>query len=229
MDKKSREFISLVVRLGREGIAFFSGGKDGLYALYLAERSGINVPYLLALKTTIGLSPHWENLDSLKTLAEAMGRELLTFDMRRGSSALSQFLGSLGVDYLIAGDVLLEDHRRWVEKLAEKAGIKALEPLWERSTHELAEAMLRDGFEWAIIALDKGKLPRKALGYTFRSKEDLERFMVAYPGVDPIGEFGEFHTVVLSSPLFEERFGLAIKSTEESERYYWMKFGLVRE
>lgn len=48
--------------MGRGGVAFFSGGKDGLYALYLAEREGIDVPYLLTLKTSIGLSPHWETL-----------------------------------------------------------------------------------------------------------------------------------------------------------------------
>ena len=211
-----------------KGIAFFSGGKDGLYALYLAEKRGIRVPYLLALKTTIGLSPHWENLNSLKTLAKAMGKELLTFDMSHGSDALAEFIGSLGVDYLIAGDILLGDHKKWVEGLAEKAGVKALEPLWGRDTLELAREMLKEGFEWAIIAVDKEKLPRKALAYTFRSPEDLEGFLKTYPGVDPVGEFGEFHTVVLASPLFEGRFKLEVKSFEESERYYWVRFGLVR-
>ncbi len=211
-----------------KGVAFFSGGKDGLYALYLAEKNGIEVPYLLALKTTIGLSPHWENLNSLKTLAKAMGKELLTFDMAEGSDALAEFIGSLGVDYLIAGDILLEDHKKWVEGLAEKAGVKALEPLWGRDTLELAREMLKEGFEWAIIAVDKEKLPREALAYTFRSPEDLEGFLKTYPGVDPVGEFGEFHTVVLASPLFEGRFKLEVKSFEESERYYWVRFGLVR-
>lgn len=71
------------------GVAFFSGGKDGLYALYLAEKEGIEVPYLLTLKTSIGLSPHWENLSSLKALAENMGKKLLTFDMKYGSKALA--------------------------------------------------------------------------------------------------------------------------------------------
>ena len=89
------------------GVAFYSGGKDGLYAVHLAERNGIEVPCLLALKTTIGLSPHWENFSALKTLADAMGKELLTFDMGRGSEALAEFIASLDVDYLIAGDVLL--------------------------------------------------------------------------------------------------------------------------
>ncbi|WP_456365870.1 PAB0415 family putative ATP pyrophosphatase [Thermococcus sp.] len=211
-----------------KGVAFFSGGKDGLYSIYLAEKNGIEVPYLLALKTTIGLSPHWENFDALKTLAEAMGKELLTFDMAEGSDALTGFIGSLGVDYLIAGDILLEDHKVWVESLAEKAGIKALEPLWGRDTLELAVKMLGKGFEWAVIAVDKKKLPKEALAYTFSSKHDLEDFLKTYPGVDPVGEFGEFHTVVLASPLFEGRFKLEVKSFEESERYHWLRFGLVR-
>ena len=207
-------------------MAFYSGGKDGLYALYLAEKSGIDVPYLLALKTTIGLSPHWENLEALKTLAKAMGKELLTFDMARGSDALAKFIGSLGVDYLIAGDVLLEDHKKWVENLAENAGIKPLEPLWGKDTLELAREMLREGFEWAIIAVDRKKLPKEALAYAFSSKNDLENFLKAYPCVDPVGEFGEFHTVVLVSPLFEGRFNLEVESPKESERYYWVRFGL---
>jgi len=210
------------------GVVFFSGGKDGLYALHLAEKMGIEVPYLLALKTTIGLSPHWENFGALETLTKKMGRKMLTFDMARGSDALADFIGSLGIEYLISGDVLLDDHKVWVESLTEKAGIKALEPLWGRNTLELAEEMLEEGFEWVIIAVDKEKLSRDALTYTFSSEQDLKNFLKAYPGVDPVGEFGEFHTVVLASPLFEGRFNLDVKSVEESERYHWIRFGLVR-
>lgn len=80
-----------------------------------------------------------------------MGKELLTFDMKEGSDALAEFIGSLGVDYLIAGDVYLEDHLGgWVKLLAEKARVKSLEPpLWGRNTRELAEEMLGGAdFEW---------------------------------------------------------------------------------
>lgn len=210
-------------------MAFFSGGKDGLYALYLAERMGINVPYLIALKTTIGLSPHWENLGALKTLTSAMDRELLTFDMAKGSDALAELIGSLDVEYLIAGDVYLEDHLKWVNSLAEKARVEPLEPLWGRNTGELAREMLEMGFKWAIIAVDRERLGKEWLGYTFCSVQDLEKFLEANPGIDPVGEAGEFHTVVLESPLLEEGFDIEVKSVEESERYSWVRFGLVRE
>ncbi|ASI98772.1 PAB0415 family putative ATP pyrophosphatase [Thermococcus celer] len=210
------------------GVAFFSGGKDGLYATHLAEKEGITVPYLLVLRTTIGLSPHYENLSELEKLARAMGKELLVFDMARGSEALAEFIASLGVDYLIAGDVLLEDHLRWVEKLAKRAGVEALEPLWGRDTLELAGEMLNEGFEYAIIAVNRKKLSKEWLGYTFRSVGDLERFLEANPGIDPVGEFAEFHTVVLRCPLFGGSFGLRAKERRESETYHWLKFELVR-
>ena len=210
-----------------KGVAFFSGGKDGLYALHLAQKRGVEVPYLLVLKTTMGTSPHWENFSALTALARAMGKELLTFDMAGGSEALEEFISSLGVDYLIAGDVLLEAHVQWIERLAEEAGVKALEPLWGRNTGELAEEILNAGFEYAIMAVDKEKLGKEWLGYTFRSPQDLERFLERNPDADPIGEFGEFHTVVLASPLFEERFDIEVLSEEESERYWWARFRLV--
>ena len=210
------------------GIAFFSGGKDGLYATYLAEKQGIGVPYLLALKTTIGVSPHYENLSELKRLVDAMGKELLIFDMGKGSEALAEFISSLDVDYIIAGDVLLEDHLKWVEWLAEKSGTRALEPLWGRNTFELAKEIINAGFEYSIIAVNKEKLSKEWLGYTFSSLGDLELFLEANPEIDPIGEFGEFHTVVLKCPLFEGRFNLEPLEVEESERYWWLKFRLVR-
>lgn len=212
-----------------KGVAFFSGGKDGLYALHLAQKSGIDVPYLIALKTTIGASPHWENFSALEALARAMGKELLTFDMARGSGALAEFISSLDVDYLIAGDVLLEDHYRWVERLAMEAGVKALEPLWGKDTKRLAGEILGAGFEYAIIAVNREKLGKEWLGYTFRSVADLELFLEKNPGVDPVGEFAEFHTVVLASPLFKGCFDIEILSREESERYHWVRFGLRKE
>lgn len=211
------------------GIAFFSGGKDGLYATYLAEKQGIKVPYLLVLKTTIGSSPHYKNLGELKKIANAMNRELLIFDMTKGSEALAGFISSLDVDHIIAGDVLLEDHLKWVEWLAEKSGTEALEPLWGRNTLELAKEIINAGFEYSIIAVNKEKLPKDWLGYTFRSIEDLGRFLERNPDVDPVGEFAEFHTVVLKCPLFEKSFELKPLKVEEGERYWWLRFRLVEK
>lgn len=117
----------------------------------------------------------------------------------------------------------------WIERLAEGAGVKVLEPLWGRDTLELAREVIEAGFEYAIIAVNKGKLYKEWLGYTFHSVEDLERFLDANPGIDPLGEFAEFHTVVVKCPLFGESFELKLLEIEESETYCWLRFRLVRE
>ncbi|WP_456450838.1 Dph6-related ATP pyrophosphatase, partial [Palaeococcus sp. (in: euryarchaeotes)] len=93
---------------------------------------------------------------------------------------------------------------------------------------ELAKEIINAGFEYSIIAVNKEKLSKEWLGYTFSSLGDLELFLEANPEIDPVGEFGEFHTVVLKCPLFEGRFNLEPLEVEESERYWWLKFRLVR-
>ena len=208
----------------KNGIAFFSGGKDGLYAVYLAQNRGIDVKYLLTLKTTIGLSPHYENLSALKKIAKSMGKEMLIFDMKKGEKSLAKFISNLGVDYLIGGDIFLNEHYEYIKKLADEIGISMLEPLWDISSLELADKIIEDEFKYAIIAVNKEKLSKKYLGYKFENKENLKNFVEKNPEVDPMGEYGEFHTVVTSSPLFSNEFEFIPMKYEESEIYHYLKF-----
>jgi len=57
----------------------------------------------------------------------------------------------------------------------------------------------------------------------------LELFLNKNPDIDPLGEAGEFHSVTLSSPLFRECFKLEKLSIEKSERYWWLRFKVVRD
>ena len=53
--------------------ALFSGGKDSLYSVLLAERQGVKVPHLLTLLPSLPWpSPHSENIEALKKLAKSM-------------------------------------------------------------------------------------------------------------------------------------------------------------
>ena len=208
----------------RNGVAFFSGGKDGLYAVYLAQKVGINVKYLLTLKTTIGLSPHYENLSSLKEIARAMGKNLVVFDMKMGGKSLAEFISNLNVDCLIGGDIFLDAHYEYLKKLGDEIGIEVIEPLWKKSSMDIAKEVIGNGFRYVIIAVNKEKLSKKYLGYQFRNLKDLKEFVDNNPQIDPMGECGEYHTVVISSPLYSKDFEFIPIEENESPTYYYLKF-----
>jgi len=63
--------------------ALFSGGKDSLYAVYLVEKQGVTVDNLITLLPTLPWpSPHAENVEDLKILAESMGKRLAIVDFK---------------------------------------------------------------------------------------------------------------------------------------------------
>ena len=180
-----------------KAISFFSGGKDGLFATYLAQVNDIYVRYFLLLNTTIGLSVHYENLNALKLLAQSCKKELLIFDMKNGQ-----------------------------EELAKRSNKEFLEPLWKQDSKILVKKMLDCGFKYSIIACDKFKLDKKYLGYSFETEDDLDRFLSENPHIDPAGEAGEFHTIVTYCPLYNRSFKLKADFIKDSEKYYYLQCSL---
>jgi len=106
-----------------------------------------------------------------------------------------------GVSSVVFGDVFLEDVRKYREKNLSELGMKAVFPIWQRNTAELARSFIKLGFK-AITTCVDGKF----LDKTFAGRQFDERFLSELPrGVDPCGENGEFHSFVYDGPLLSER------------------------
>lgn len=59
--------------LSIKAAALFSGGKDSLYAVDIAQKQGIIINNLITILPTLPWpSPHAKNIDALKILAENM-------------------------------------------------------------------------------------------------------------------------------------------------------------
>jgi uncharacterized protein (TIGR00290 family) len=139
----------------------FSGGKDSLYAIYLAEKQGIKVEHLICLFHTFP-SPHVENIDALKILAESMKRSFIIIDLLKGEFV--DVLKRLRVDALIAGDVLIEQHVSYLEKICSEAGLSLLEPLFGRKTLDLFYEIFNSGFKAVIIGVNPRYLGGRMVG-----------------------------------------------------------------
>jgi len=183
------------------GAALFSG-KDSLYAIYLAEKFGIKVSELITLVTTFNRpSGHVENLDALRAAARSMRKNFRVVDLHEGEERFVEAIEEAGVELIVAGDVFVEDHVKWLEGICKKAGVELLEPLYGRDTLELLVEMLEAGFVAKIICVNTAALGEEWLGFEL-SMETFREFVSRAKGVDPLGENGEYHTLVIDCPLY---------------------------
>ena len=187
--------------------ALFSGGKDSLYAVYLAEKQGVTVDHLLTLLPTLPWpSPHAENIDALKILVDSMGKQHTIVDFKR-EGAFIEALKSLEVDALIAGDINVEAHLAGLKDVCNKTGLELLEPIYGRDTSELFSEIFGLGFKALITGVNLTCMGDEWLGFVI-SEESSAEFLPKIGNVDPLGENGEFHTLVLECPLYAKPFNV---------------------
>ena len=114
-----------------------------------------------------------------------------------------------GIEGGVFGDMDLEEHREWIERICGELGIKAFLPLWGIEPAELIDEFLKLKFKAMVIAtrLEEGLLG-KVLDKALVSQ--ISKF-----GSHPCGESGEYHTFVSAGPIFKR----ALKVTQgERER-----------
>jgi len=204
----------------------FSGGKDSLYAIYLALKQGVKVEQLISLVPNLPWpSPHAENMEAIKILAGSMGKNLTIVDFSREES-FSETLKSLRVDALVAGDIFVEAHLKYLQDVCSKVGLKLLEPLYGRDTSELFHEIFGSGFKALITGVNLKFLGEEWLGFTI-SKETGDTFLSKIGDVDPLGENGEFHTLTLECPLYAKSFKVKSAERKEAKGMAYLKVSIV--
>jgi diphthine-ammonia ligase len=183
----------------------WSGGKECALATYKAISQGHEVLYLLNFVSEDGqrARSHGIKASVLALQAEAIGIPLIQVktSWENYEENFKKVVGELqgkGIEGGVFGDIDIEEHREWVERVCSEVGIKALSPLWGIKAEELIEELLKLKFKAIVVAtrLDEnflGKVLDKAL---VRQISKL--------GSHPCGENGEYHTFVTEGPLFRK-------------------------
>lgn len=183
----------------------WSGGKECALATYKAMSQGHEVLYLLNFVSEDGQRSrsHGTKASVLALQAEAIGIPLIQVKTswenyeENFKEAVSE-LKNKGIEGGVFGDMDLEEHREWVERVCSEVGIKAFLPLWGIKAEELIEELLKLRFKAMIVAtrLDEtflGKVLDKALVK-----------QISKLGSHPCGENGEYHTFVTEGPIFRK-------------------------
>lgn len=207
-------------------MALFSGGKDSLYATYLVEKQGVIIDDLITLLPTLPRpSPHAENIEALKILADSMHKNLTIIDFRR-EGAFIQALRNLEIDGLVAGDIFVEAHKQGLEDICGKLGLKLYEPLYGRDTSELFHEIFGSGFKAAVTGVNLKFTGEEILGFVI-SRETGAEFLSRIKDNDPLGENGEFHTLVLECPLYSKSFKLETCEKKAAKDFVYLKVSIV--
>jgi diphthine-ammonia ligase len=183
----------------------WSGGKDSCAAME-RSRDAFDIVAALTMVDEAGTRSrsHGIRVELLRAQTTALG---LTHVLRPcdWSSYEQEFEHGLrelhagGVTHVIYGDIVAPEHRAWAERLSERAGVVAVEPLFGIPTSEVAASFVRSGARATIVAVNAARLDATWLG-TELTDDALAR--LAALGVDPCGENGEYHTFVTDSPSF---------------------------
>jgi uncharacterized protein (TIGR00290 family) len=183
-----------------------SGGKDSVLALDRAIRAGLQVDRLMTLydARSARVRFHGVPVDVMRAQADAL---VLPTQLYPTAPATFEqvFVGALadlktaGIHGLIFGDIHLQDVRTWYEERVRAAGLVHLEPLWGEPSGRVAREVLARGYTAILTCVETPTADPLWLGQPL--SEDLIS-ACEQRGLDPCGEYGEYHTLVTNGPLF---------------------------
>ncbi len=187
----------------------WSGGKDGCFACYEAMRQGYKVTYLVNFITQghRRVSFHGTDTKLIQLQSQAIGIPLLQKETtwNRYEQEFKEAVRSLvpkGIKGMVFGDIYLQEHLDWVERVCGDIGIEAVEPLWGRNTKEVVADFIDSGFEAVIVSAKSDLIDQEWMG------RYVDMDFISYLSerdIDPCGEKGEYHTLVVNGPIFKSR------------------------
>jgi len=205
----------------------WSSGKDSAWALHALRRDP--EVEVVGLFSTINeryqrVAMHATRVELLQRQAGAVGLPIQTISLpdpctnEQYDAIMGGFIQNsvgTGIECMAFGDLFLADIRAYRENQLRATGIEPVFPLWGMPTGELAERMLAAGVEAYVSSVDLKKLPVRFVGRRW-SRQLLAEFP---PEIDPCGENGEIHTVIVNGPMFSHSIPVQIGEIIERDGF----------
>jgi uncharacterized protein (TIGR00290 family) len=214
--------------------ASWSGGKDSCLALYRALKAGLKVECLFNMLNEEGSRSRSHGLlkGILDAQAEALGIPIV-YGRASWESYEEEFkrtlasLKSIGIEGGVFGDINLQEHRDWVERVCDEVGVKVFEPLWNEAYEKLIGEFLDSGFQALVVSAKADLIGEEWMGKPYDQK--FVEYLREH-GLDLCGEKGEFHTLVTYGPIFKRHLKILETGRRVREGRWFLeivKFSLI--
>jgi diphthine-ammonia ligase len=190
--------------------ALVSGGKDSIYAAYLADTQGWPVDELVTVRPSEPASMlfHTPNLDLVALQAEAWGKRHRSVpvegvgeaeELRALRRALAGASGPV-----VAGAIASSYQWSRLLRVADEQGRRVYAPLWRKEPARVVREELGAGLDIRFVHLSAEPLPAAWLGERLDESRlaELERLDRDVRPVNVAGEGGEYETLVVDAPFF---------------------------
>ena len=215
---KSRPIMSYILS--------WSGGKDSCFAGYVAMRQGYKISCLVNFisKEYKRVSFHGTEDKLIQLQSDAIGiplfqKETTPEGYEQEFRQAVEKLKCDGVKGMIFGDIYLEEHKDWVERVCCSLGIEAVEPLWGRDPDQILSDFIEAGFEAVIVSAQSKLIDRDWIGH--RVDTDFIKYLKDN-SIDVCGENGEYHTLVTDGPIFNKKIEIIGSRTIARDNYWFL-------
>jgi ABC transporter with metal-binding/Fe-S-binding domain ATP-binding protein len=194
--------------------AIVSGGKDSLYALYLAIQQGFEVTSVV---TFIAHRESWmlhiPNVKWVELQTKLMGLKHNLFyvsgerekEVEEMKEKLKEAVKEEKIEALVCGAIKSEYQKHRIDMICEELGIISYSPLWHKNAEILLKEIVEAGFRFMVTRVAAEGIERW-LGIEI-NEENVDEFInnLKVCSVDVCGEGGEYETFVVEAPIFKGR------------------------
>ena len=197
--------------------AFFSGGKDSMYAIYNAKKSGHEIVVLFTIQPKSDESHllHFPNIAQTKLQSQSMNIPQIIISINdinvdieilELNNLIKTAKKTFDFEGIVHGGISSLYQKNKFEGLCQDNNLKLISPLWQKNTSSYMKELLNNNFEFIISSVSSDGLDQSWLGKTinyseFGKLENLSKkfqFNLNFEG-------GEAETFVTNCPLFKNR------------------------
>ena len=203
--------------------ALVSGGKDSVYAAYLAECQGWRVDELVTLEASDpdSMMFHTPNVGLVRLQADAWGKRHRAVPVEAADEASE--LGALRQAIsgpsgpVVAGAIASSYQWSRLLRVADEVHRRVFVPLWRVQPPRVVAEEIDAGLDIRLVQVAAEPLTPDLLGRRLDMGllAEIDRRSRALRRVNVAGEGGEYETLVVDAPFFSRRIELGTTRVEE--------------
>eukprot|EP00917_Polyrhabdina_sp_WS-2016_P028279 GHVP01060400.1.p1 GENE.GHVP01060400.1~~GHVP01060400.1.p1 ORF type:complete len:458 (+),score=88.70 GHVP01060400.1:25-1374(+) len=221
-------------------ISLISGGKDSIYSIIIAKCYGFHlvaaahlIPNDMGKDDTESYMYQGTGHECVPSIAGCLGVPLY----QRRAEGISKIVSMQyemdpedevedlykileevvddypGVKFVSCGAIRSDYQRHRVEKVCQRLGLRCLAFLWGENQQRLLKQIVDSKTEAILVKVAAEGLKSKHVGQSLRALQSELLRLERTCGIHPCGEGGEFETITLNSPAFQENCISILRST----------------